>query len=737
MAVVVIKRDGRKERLSKQALLESIHRASKDTDVCVNKQDVNVVTTNVIDYLSMRQDVATEEIQRLTVYELKKQGLHDVADVYIQYQHDRMKERIRKDDIYRIGENIIDKKDEEILKENANMNGDSFAGRMNKIGSEYTKWFTKQYVLPTAVNKAVDDNYVYVHDMDQYALGTTNCIFIPFGDLLKRGFNTANSYIRPPQSIMTAMALVAVIFQVQQNSQYGGVSANKIDFDLAPFVGRSFKKHFLKALRVFESAITPFSNEIEISNYALMKSHAKEYNYAYAETMEETNQAAESLIHNLNTMHSRPGGQVPFTSINYGMCTSPEGRMVARALLLATIKGVGNGETPIFPQHIFQCKKGVNTEKGNPNYDIFKLAIECSSKRMYPNFVNVDAPFNLQYYDESDPDTIIATMGCRTRTIGDRHGKDRLSGKGNLSFNTINLVKLGIEYGTCCGNRDVPDMEGFYKSLHTFMDIATEGLLHRYDIQGRQLAKASDFMMREGVWRGGERLQPTDEVKDVIKHGTLSIGFIGLAECMKALYGYHHGENENVLQHAQQIVKFMRDYVDRASDIYDLNMTLFATPAEGLSGKFIKQDKKMFGSISGVTDREYYTNSFHIPVYHNLKAYEKIRIEAPFHEWCNAGAISYTELDGNARNNLSAFERLVKYALDANVGYFSINHPLDRCPSCGYEGVIGSECPKCDAHETTTEFNRLRRVTGYLTGNYTARFNAAKQAEVRDRVRHL
>ncbi|WP_025680538.1 anaerobic ribonucleoside triphosphate reductase [Paenibacillus massiliensis] len=638
--------------------------------------------------------------------------------------------------VHTIGERVIGAQDLEMLRENANLNGDSFSGKMSKLGSEYAKWYTREQVLPPALLKAIDDGYVYVHDMDQYALGTTNCIFIPFDRLLESGFNTGNGSVRTPQTIMSAMALVAIIFQAQQNSQFGGVSANKIDWDLAPYVARSFRRHFQKGMRLFGESTTMEEQLITMSNEEVQAECPRSWAFAHEETVSETRQAAESLIHNLNTMSSRAGGQIPFTSLNYGMCTSMEGRLVAQSLLESTIRGLGSGETPVFPQHIFQCKQGVNQAPEDPNYDLFQLAVECSSKRMYPNFVNVDASFNLPYYRENEPDTIIATMGCRTRTIGDRFGRNRQSGKGNLSFNTINLPRLGIEFGTCQGQRTVPDIKGFYDKLKAMMEIAVEGLIHRYRIQANQPAKASDFMMREGVWEGGEQLSPEDKVGDLLKHGTLALGFIGVAECMKAMYGQHHGENDTVYREAQRVITAMRSFCDRMSEQHELNITLFATPAEGLSGKFTQLDAREFGVIEGVTDREYYTNSFHIPVYYPLPAARKIELEAPFHLWCNAGAISYIELDGNVRSNPVAFRSIVQYALSQNVGYFSINHPIDRCPCCGYEGIIGSECPKCEAEESTTHFQRLRRVTGYLTGDYTVRFNGAKQAEVRDRVKH-
>ncbi|CAM4522030.1 anaerobic ribonucleoside triphosphate reductase [Paenibacillus xylanexedens] len=635
-----------------------------------------------------------------------------------------------------LGRRIIGAEDADTLRENANLNGDSFSGKMSRLGSETAKWHALRHVLPEELAQAVENGDLYVHDLDQYALGTTNCIFIPFDRLLAAGFNTGNGSVRTPQTIMSAMALVAIIFQSQQNSQYGGVSANKIDWDLAPYVQRSFRKHYRKGQRLFGEHALLEDEQLHLDSIEAKNQCPRAYAFAYEETELETGQAAESLIHNLNTMSSRAGGQIPFTSLNYGLCTSAEGRLVSRSLLEATIRGLGNGETPVFPQHIFQCKQGINQAQGEPNYDLFRLAVTCSSRRMYPNFVNVDASFNLPFYHPEDPDTIIATMGCRTRTLADRFGRNRQSGKGNLSFNTINLVKLGIRFGICQGARAVADRAGFYTALESVMHNAASGLLHRYRIQTAQPAKASDFMMREGVWEGGEQLDPNEPVADLLKHGTLSLGFIGLAECMTALYGRHHGQDPHVHREALNIIRTMREFCDRMSEQHNLNITLFATPAEGLSGKFTKIDRAHYGIIPGVNDREYYTNSFHIPVYHTLPAYRKIELEAPFHTLCNAGAISYVELDGNVRANTAAFLRIVQYALAQDIGYFSINHPIDRCPACGYEGVIGDVCPGCEAHENHVHFQRLRRVTGYLTGDYKVRFNAAKQAEVRDRVKH-
>lgn len=740
----VMKRDGCLVNFEMSRIVKAVDKAFIAVEGASREQAALEIGVRAAHIAAGMDQVTVEEIQDIVVEHLQSSGYTEVAAAYQQYREIRDLERVRRGELYKISRDVIGVANLDLLRENANLNGDSFSGKMSRIGSEYAKWMASHFVLPAELMRAVKDGYVYVHDLDQYALGTTNCIFIPFNRLLERGFNTGNGSVRPPQSIMTAMALVAIIFQSQQNSQFGGVSGSKIDWDLAPYVGKSFRRHFRKGVAYLEEAAQRTSmagilpdNELYIDNEQLKETYPRTYRYAYNETVNEVKQAAESLIHNLNTMSSRAGGQIPFTSLNYGMCTSTEGRLVSHALLDATMRGLGGGETPIFPQHIFQCKQGVNQREGDPNYDLFLKAVECSSRRLYPNFVNVDASFNLAYYSPDDPDTIIATMGCRTRTIADRFGRNRLSGKGNLSFNTINLVRLGIEHGILEGKRDLPDLTHFFKQLDHYMVIAVEGLIHRYELQADQPAKASDFMMREGVWEGGEVLSPEDKVRDLIKHGTLALGFIGLAECLKALTGQHHGEDETSHRLGVEIIRHMRQFCDEASERYNLNISLFATPAEGLSGKFTKLDRHTFGVIKGVTDREYYTNSFHVPVYHPMAAYRKIRSEAPFHELCNAGAISYVELDGNARQNTAAFREVVQFALQQNIGYFSVNHPVDRCPACNYEGIIGSACPGCGASEADGDFQRLRRVTGYLTGNYTERFNSAKQAEVRDRVKHL
>ncbi len=438
----------------------------------------------------------------------------------------------------------------------------------------------------------------------------------------------------------------------------------------------------------------------------------------------------EALVHNLNTMHSRAGAQIPFSSINYGTDTSPEGRMAVRNLLLATEAGLGNGETPIFPIHIFKVKEGINYNPGDPNYDLFQLACRVSAKRLFPNFSFLDAPYNLKYYSPGNPHTEIAYMGCRTRVIGNVYDPSReiVTGRGNLSFTSVNLPRLGI--------RNRGNVEAFFKELDSVINLVIDQLWERYQIQARKKVKNFPFLMGQGIWLDSDKLSPDDEIGEVLKHGTLTMGFIGLAECLKALIGAHHAESEEAQKLGLEIAGHMRKRMDEASRKHNMNFTLIATPAEGLAGRFVELDRNIFGSIEGVTDREYYTNSFHVPVYYKINAFKKIKLEAPYHELTNAGHITYVELDGDPQHNLTAFEKIIRAMKEAGIGYGSINHPVDRDPVCGYTGIIGDKCPSCGREEGSVKFERIRRITGYLVGTLD-RFNNAKMAEVRDRVSHL
>ena len=734
--MLITKRDGTLREYDQTNIVNAIIKAMRVTQLGVDLDLAESISNRVTEHaMRMRVDLSVELLQDMVEKDLMRSRRKDVAREYITYRQKRTEERLKNSELFKIGEGIISGDNEEIVKENANLNGESYSGKMNRFGSEYSKMYAKSVMLPKRLVAAMDEGYIHVHDLDHYAVGTHNCLFIPFDKLLASGFQVSDKgSVRTPNSIMTAMAQVAIIFQCQQNSQYGGCGASKFDWDLAPYVTKSFSKHFRKGQAYFDEMFAAVeTSDIFIDNQNLPRVFPKAYAYALAETKLETKQASESLIHNLNTMASRAGGQVPFTSITFGLCTSTEGRMVSESILDASMNGLGHSETAIFPQLILQCKQGVNQNEGEPNYDIFMKAIECSSKRLFPNFVNVDADFNLQYYNPDKPDTAIATMGCRTRVISNRFGEVYQSGRGNISFNSINLTKLGIEYGAVNG-RESRDLNGFLDKLEEILDITLEGLLHRFDIQGNQPAKASDFMMQNGSWIDGEKLNPNQKIKDLLRMGSISIGFVGLAECLKALYGKHHGEDENVWEIGKNIILYIRDYCDSKSDIYDMNITCFASPAESLAGKFAKNLRRQYGVIPGVTDREYLTNSFHVPVYYDIPAYKKIDIEAPFHTMTNAGHISYVELDGNARNNLEAFKSIVQYALSKNIGYFSINHPIDKCLSCNFDGVINDECPVC-GEKDEDRISRIRRVTGYLVGNLN-RFNAAKRAEERDRVKH-
>lgn len=573
---------------------------------------------------------------------------------------------------------------------------------------------------------------------------------------------------------MSYGALAAIAIQSNQNDQHGGQSIPFFDYSLAKGVYKTFRKSYIanlyKGLKLLkgiddkraiqdivydtekssnkkvglekdldylyiekEKLIETFN--IDESLAVLMQSFA--YEEAYKETDRQTYQSMEGFIHNLNTMHSRAGAQVPFSSINFGTDTSLEGRMVSKNLLLSLEKGLGNGETAIFPILIFKVKEGVNLNPEDPNYDLFKLSCRVSAKRLFPNFSFLDAPFNLKSYKPGQPETETTYMGCRTRVMGNVCGEEVASGRGNLSFTTINLPRLGIKHGIVNG-RSNANIDEFFEDLDEKIDLVIDQLLERMQIQGNKKVKNFPFLMGQGIWQGSDKLSPEDTLQDVIKQGTLTVGFIGLAECLIALTGQHHGESEESQELGLKIVSHMRKRMDEATEKYKLNFSLIATPAEGLSGRFTEIDKKIYGEIKGITDKEYYTNSFHVPVYYNISAFNKIKIEAPYHELTNGGHITYVELDGDTSNNLQAFETVIRSMKEMGIGYGSVNHPVDRDPVCGFSGVIpGTICPVCGRNEEESDikFERIRRITGYLVGTVD-RFNDAKKAEVRDRVKH-
>lgn len=610
---------------------------------------------------------------------------------------------------------VLQAKDSDLKRDNANINGDTPMGAMLQYGANTAKEYNLDYLIKPEIAKLHREGWIHIHDLDFYAW-TTTCTQIELRKLFKGGFDTGHGHLREPKSIGSYAALAAIAVQSNQNDQHGGQSVVDFDYAMADGVRCTYEKYLKEA--------NDICNDLGSEDATWVQS------YAYLKTERDTYQAMEGFIHNLNTMHSRAGAQVPFSSINYGTDTSWEGRLAVEQLLLATEAGLGQGETPIFPIQIFRVKEGVNYNPADPNYDLFKLAIKVSAKRLFPNFAFIDAPFNLQYYKPGHPETEVAYMGCRTRVMGNVYDPTRevAPGRGNLSFTSINLPRLGIE---AKGN-----VSKFFEMLDDMLDLTMEQLLDRYKVQASRLVRNFPFLMGEGVWMDSDKLGPDDEVGEVLKHGTLSIGFCGLAECLVALTGYHHGEDRDAQELGLRIVKEIRTYCDLKSKELGMNVTCLATPAESLAGRFLRLDKAKYGIIEGVTSHDYYTNSFHVPVYYNISACKKIDIEAPYHALTNAGHISYIELDGDPSKNLAAFERVVRHMKEAGIGYGSINHPVDRDPVCGYNGIIDNVCPKCGrTEEDGIPFERIRRITGYLVGTLD-KWNDAKKSEERDRVKH-
>lgn len=589
------------------------------------------------------------------------------------------------EDVYNILDTatFVQSEDSDMKRSNANVNTDSSMGAMLTYGSETARLWINDVVLPEYVKDAVDNNLIWIHDCDFYGL-TMTCCQIDLSQLFEHGFNTGHGHIRPPKSIGTAAALACIAIQSNQNDMFGGQSVPAFDYYLAPYVKMTYEKNVAELNRLASA----FGGKPD--------QYSRVPEFAWNKTVEQTDQAMEALVHNLNTMHSRAGAQVPFSTLNYGTDTSRWGRQVIHSLLKATHQGMGNGETPIFPVQIFKIKEGVNYNPEDPNYDLFQLAMRVSAERLFPNFSFMDSPYNAQYLkrDEDghiDPDTEVAYMGCRTRVMANVNGPETTSGRGNLSFTSVNLVRCALESK---GSFDI-----FLKNVYDACTIARDQLLHRFEIQKHRHVYNYPFLMGNGVYLDSGDLEWDDEIESALVHGTLSIGFIGLAEAMFCIFGQHHGESDAVWKHAFDTVRFMRDFCDRESEEHRLNFSLLATPAEGLSGKFVVKDKEKFGEIPGVTDKDYYTNSFHVPVYYNIGVAEKIEKEAPFHSLCNAGHITYVELDGDTTSNLSAFETIVRHMHDCGIGYGAINHPVDRDPICGYRGVIYDTCPCCGRKE--------------------------------------
>lgn len=787
MVSYIMKRDGRSVPFDVTKIENAVMKAVKSVEDC-NDAVPKMVAASVLTKISSNygdSDTPTvEEIQDLVEETLIAMNLANVAKEYILYRAERTRIRDMKSSLMMTYNDLTFNaaKDSDLKRENANINADTAMGTMLKYGSEGAKKFNELYVLKPAHSKAHVNGDIHIHDLDYLTL-TETCCQIDLLKLFHDGFSTGHGHLREPNGIAVYSALACIAIQSNQNDQHGGQSIPNFEYAMAEGVSKTFKTKFYQNLEkcldikfeltelgislkdkidtlkksldtkgiipslktsefdidvistiVFNEMIVPMisvfgkTTPTAISIKDTVKNAMK---YAEKETDRETYQAMEALIHNLNTMNSRAGAQVPFSSINYGLDTSPEGRMVIKNVLLAEEAGLGMGETPIFPIHIFKVKEGINYNKEDPNYDLFKLACRVSAKRLFPNFSFIDAPFNLQYYKPGDYNTEVAYMGCRTRVIGNVYDPEReiVTGRGNLSFTSINLPRLALK-----ANHDI---DKFFDGLDEMLDLVVDQLLERLKIQSEKTVRNYPFLMGQGVWIDSDKLKPDDKIGQILKHGSLSVGFIGLAECLKALVGKHHGEDEGARQLGYKIIRFMRDRMDEESQKHKLNFTLLATPAEGLSGRFIRMDKKIFGEIEGITDKEYYTNSFHVPVYYHIGAFDKIKIEAPFHEMTNAGHISYIELDGDPCNNLEAFEKIVRCMKESGIGYGSINHPVDRDPVCGYTGIIGDECPQCGRHDFDdgVKFERIRRITGYLVGTLD-RFNDAKLAEVRDRVKH-
>ncbi|MBQ3464579.1 anaerobic ribonucleoside triphosphate reductase [Candidatus Saccharibacteria bacterium] len=749
----IVKRDGKIVDFKLEKIEEAIRKAGAATGEFDRERAKELaVEFDTVSKEVIKSRIPTvEQVQDAVEKVLKDAGFKKTARAYADYRAHRSDIRISKSDLMQIYKTIAcadASEDSDVKRGNANVDGNSAMGKMLQFGAEGSKVFAKTTLMKPEYSYAHNNGDIHVHDLDFYATGTLTCCQTDPLRLFKHGFNTGHGHLRTPQSIGSYAALAAIILQANHNEQHGGQSIPNFDYAMAPGVDKTFRKALKRNIEKYNEFLGDKKKlEVEIGDYiefgdddklARMKVPKSVIKASVEDTETETQQAMEGFVHNLNTMHSRAGAQVPFTSINFGTDTSPAGRLVSRMLLEATDKGLGKGETPIFPISIFKVKEGINYNEGDPNYDLFKRSMEVSAKRLFPNFCFIDAPFNLKYYKPGDYRTEIATMGCRTRVFSSVFPESDgiVTGRGNLSFTTINLVRLGIKHGICLGEREEADWTGFFDDLDKMLELVEGELYERFEFQANQHVRNFPFLMGQGNWFGSEKLSPNDTLRDVIKHGTLSIGFIGLAETLVAMIGKHHGESEDAQELGLDIVSHMREKCDEFSKKHMLNYSLLATPAEGLAGRFTKIDRKEYGEIPGVTNREFYTNSFHVPVYYPISAFRKIEIEAPYHSLCNAGHISYIELDGDPTQNIEAFEAVIRKMHDCGICYGSVNHPVDRDPVCGFSGIIpGHTCPACGREEGDIPFERLRRITGYLVGTLD-RWNDGKKAEERERVKH-
>ncbi len=732
--LTVIKRSGKKVEWNSAKIAIAIKKAfdaleKAEGEDLYTEKDVNKVYNEVVKQIEKeykdQEKIKIEAIQDIIEDKLKKK-YNDVYKTFSEYRERRNASRQafigekKQHKFVKAIENLGLKSaaEENEKRENANVDGDTAMGTMLQYGSTVSKEFAKAYLMKPKFAEAHENGDIHIHDMDFLPMGTTTCCQINLKKLFKDGFSTGHGHLRAPKGIISYAALAAIVIQSNQNDQHGGQAIPAFDYYMAPGVLMTFKKEFKQAISDYldltgfdhfvnmdkiakdidkltsiDVDLTEFDSYIKQSKQ-VERVFKKAYEIAVAKTDRTTYQAMEAFIHNLNTMHSRAGAQVPFSSINFGTDTSPEGRMVIKNYLLATDAGLGNHETPIFPISIFKVKEGVNYNKEDPNYDLFKLACEVSAKRLFPNFSFIDSPFNLEGYDPNNYETEVGYMGCRTRVLGNTvdPSKKVTPGRGNLSFTSINLPRLGIKHGIVSGKTD---LDGFFKELGELEDLVKDQLLERFEIQCSKHVYNFPFLLGQGVWIDSDKLKPNDRLRKVYKHGTLTVGFIGLAECLKALIGKHQGESKEAQELGLKIIKFMRDKTDKYAEEYNLNFSLIATPAEGLSGRFTNIDKAIYGKIKGVTDRDYYTNSFHVPVYYNISIADKLKIEGPYHALTNGGHISYIELDGDTASNVEAFEKIVRLMHDNKMGYAAINHPVDRDPVCGFNGVIGDYCPGC------------------------------------------
>ncbi|MBE8949307.1 MAG: anaerobic ribonucleoside triphosphate reductase [Quinella sp. 3Q1] len=721
----VRKRSGQKVNYDRKKIFLAIAGANRDASTPADKLsegDLEQVTTSVERAIAEHETIGVEAIQDQVEKALMAHGFFDVAKQFIVYRQKHSQRRAAQKKLMDTYRDIFfaDAVDIDLKRDNANINTDASMGIMLKMGAESAKHFVDNYVLPEEFALADKEDWIHIHDKD-FSLITFNCCQIDLLKLFHGGFSTGHGFLREPNSIRSYASLACIAVQSNQNDMFGGQSINAFDYAMAEGVRKSFKRAIrdevkracefcdVQATGEVDFNICTYSqgeNSAAIENLTAIvgseKLAEKIYRQACADVEEETHQAMEALIHNFNTLHSRAGAQVPFSSINYGMDTSPEGRLVIREVLNAIDAGLGNGETPIFPISVFQLKSGVNYNVSDPNYDLFRQACKVSAKRLFPNFVNIDAPYNLQYYKPGDYNSCVATMGCRTRVMSNVNGREESGSRGNFAFVTINLPKLALEAKG--------DLDEFFRLYDKYITLCHDYLLFRLKTIEEKHVYNFPFLMGQGVWMDSEKLKPTDRIKDVLKHASYSIGFCGLAECLVALIGKHHGQSDEAQELGLKIVKHLRERTDDYTKREKRNWTAFGTPAESTAGQFQRSNRKVYGNIKGVTDRPYMTNSSHVPVYFPICAGDKIRIEAPYHAICNAGHIAYIEMDGDPTKNLSAFEALVRAMHDANMGYFSINHPVDRDPVCGYTGIIANECPHCHRKEVETGTFHIARL---------------------------